>query len=139
VAPPVVPASPPTPAPVAAATPPPATPAPAPIVVARATTPDETVATWYSYVESGNFDAAYSLWSDRMKATYARRENLDERFDQTASISFSQLDVVQQDQRSATVQANFLETYDSGSSRQFIGYWELISVDGRWLLDAPHY
>jgi serine/threonine-protein kinase len=139
VAPTVVPASPPTPAPVAAATPPPATPAPAPIVVARATTPDETVATWYSYVESGNFDAAYSLWSDRMKATYARRENLDERFDQTASISFSQLDVVQQDQRSATVQANFLETYDSGSSRQFIGYWELISVDGRWLLDAPHY
>ena len=135
----VVPAPPATPAPVAAGTPPPATPAPEPIVVARATTPDETVATWYSYVESGNFDAAYSLWSDRMKATYARRENLDERFDQTASIAFSQLDVVQQDQRSATVQANFVETYDSGSSRQFVGYWELISVDGRWLLDAPHY
>ena len=128
----------PTPVPVAAATPPAATPAPA-IIVARAATPDETVATWYSHVANGEFDAAYSLWSDRMRATYPRRENLDERFDQTAAITFTQLQVVQQGQRTATVQANFVETYDSGSSRQFVGYWELIAVDGRWLLDAPHY
>jgi hypothetical protein len=46
---------------------------------------------------------------------------------------------VQQGQRTATVQANFVETYESGSTREFIGYWELIAVDGRWLLDAPHY
>jgi eukaryotic-like serine/threonine-protein kinase len=128
-----------TPVSVAAATPPPTTPAPAPIIVARATTPDETVATWYSYVANGDFDAAYSLWSDRMKATYSRRENLDERFGQTAAITFTHLEVVQQGQRTATVQANFVETYESGSTREFIGYWELIAVGGRWLLDAPHY
>jgi hypothetical protein len=128
-----------TPVWVAAATPPPTTPAPAPIIVARATTPDETVATWYSYVANGDFDAAYSLWSDRMKATYSRRENLDERFGQTAAITFTHLEVVQQGQRTATVQANFVETYESGSTREFIGYWELIAVGGRWLLDAPHY
>lgn len=127
-----------TPFPVAAATPPPATPAPA-IIVARTTAPDETIATWYSNVANGNFDAAYSLWSDRMRATYPRQENLDERFAKTAAITFSQLEVVQQGQRTATVQANFVETYDSGSSREFVGYWELVAVDGRWLLDAPHY
>jgi hypothetical protein len=127
-----------TPFPVAAATPAPATPAPA-IIVARTATPDETIATWYSHVANGNFDAAYSLWSDRMRATYPRQENLDERFAQTAAITFGQLEVVQQGQRTATVQANFVETYDSGSSREFVGYWELVAVDGRWLLDAPHY
>jgi hypothetical protein len=33
--------------------------------------------------------------------------------------------------QSATVQANFTETYDSGASRQFIGYWRLVLVDRR--------
>jgi hypothetical protein len=74
-----------------------------------------------------------------MKATYPRQENLDDRFDDTASITFEQLFVASRTSRTATVQANFVETYDSGSSREFIGYWELVLVDGRWLLDAPHY
>jgi hypothetical protein len=37
------------------------------------------------------------------------------------------------------VQANFTETYDSGSSNRFVGYWRLVRVDGRWLLDDPTY
>jgi hypothetical protein len=37
------------------------------------------------------------------------------------------------------VQADFTETYDTGESRQFIGYWRLVQVDGRWFLDEPHY
>lgn len=40
---------------------------------------------------------------------------------------------------SAIVQANFIETDESGGSREFIGYWELVHVDGAWLLDFPHY
>ena len=40
---------------------------------------------------------------------------------------------------SATVQANFTETYESGATRQFIGYWHLVLVDGQWLLAEPHY
>ena len=39
----------------------------------------------------------------------------------------------------ATIEANFTETYDSGASQSFVGYWELVRVDGRWLLDEPHY
>ncbi|HET8776485.1 MAG TPA: hypothetical protein VFN76_02385 [Candidatus Limnocylindria bacterium] len=142
----------PTPVPTAAPTPPPtplvtpipaptnapATPEPTAVVVALAQ-PDDAVASFYANVAAGSFDAAYALWSDRMKATYSRQENLDDRFAETASITFEQLNVVSQTRSSAVVQANFVETYDSGSSREFIGYWELINVDGRWLLDAPHY
>jgi hypothetical protein len=127
-----------TPAPAPANPPPPATPEPTAVIVALAQ-PDDSVAAFYGNVAAGNFDAAYSLWSDRMKATYPRQENLDDRFDDTASITFEQLFVASRTSRTATVQANFVETYDSGSSREFIGYWELVLVDGRWLLDAPHY
>ena len=101
--------------------------------------PADAVAAFYRNVAAGNFDAAYGLWSDRMRDTYPRTENLDERFDETASITFQQLYVAEQTADRATVQANFTETYDSGSSRQFVGYWRLVLVDGRWLLDEPHY
>ena len=101
--------------------------------------PTDAVAAFYGYASSGQFDAAYSLWSERMRATYPRQENLDERFDQTASVDFQQLSVVEQTADRATVQANFTETYDSGSSRVFVGYWRLVLVDGVWLLDEPHY
>jgi len=120
--------------------PPPPAPSPAPtaIVVAVAQ-PDGSVASFYRNAAAGNFDAAYALWSDGMKATYPRQENLDGRFLQTAGIEFTQLSVVEQTERTATVQADFVETYDGGGSREFIGYWRLVLVDGRWLLDEPNY
>lgn len=125
----------------AADTPAPATPAPRPsgVVAAAVASPADAVVAFYRRVTDGNFDAAYALWSDRMKATYPRQENLDERFDSTASIEFSQLYVAEQTATSATVQANFTETYDGGGSRDFVGYWRLIRTDRGWLLDAPNY
>jgi hypothetical protein len=145
----------PTPEPTAAATPGPATAAPAaaptltpatappsttptPVVVA-VSDPTDAVAAFYGHASSGQFDAAYSLWSERMRATYPRQQNLDQRFDQTASVDFQELSVAEQTAGRATVQANFTETYDSGSSRVFVGYWQLVLVDGVWLLDEPHY
>ena len=120
------------------ATPVPATAAPTPIVVAAAD-PADAVAAFYGNAAAGNFDAAYSIWSERMRITYPRPENLDGRFDETAGITFQQLYVAEQVGDRATVQANFIETYETGSSREFVGYWRLIFVDGRWLLDEPHY
>ena len=120
------------------ATPVPATPAPTSVAVAVGG-PADAVAAFYSNVAVGSFDAAHALWSQRMQATYPRRENLDERFADTASISFEQLYVAEQSADRATVQANFVETYDSDASRKFVGYWRLVLVDGRWLLDEPHY
>jgi hypothetical protein len=112
---------------------------PGPVVVAALAQPDDAVAAFYAHVASGEFDDAYALWSNRMKTTYPRRENLDGRFAETSSITFDRLYVAEERAESATVQANFVETYDSGSSRQFVGYWRLVLVDGRWLLEEPTY
>ena len=109
------------------------------VVVTAVAGPDDTVAAFYGHVVAGRFDEAYELWSPNMKATYPRQENLDQRFDETAAIEFHQLSIAEQGPTTATVQANFLETADSGSSREFIGYWRLVLVDGSWLLDEPHY
>ena len=137
----------PTPMPAPASAPPsvpppaptdPSTPVPTPVIVV-ADSPDAAVAAFYRNVVAGDFDAAYALWSDRMKATYPREGNLDERFDETADISFSELFTAERTDTTAVVQANFTETYDSGASRAFVGYWRLVLVDGRWLLDEPHY
>jgi hypothetical protein len=130
-----------TPSPIAAAADPTATPPPPQptAIVVAATEPDDAVAAFYAFVESQRFDEAYALWSARMKATYPRQSNLDDRFDETTDISFMELRVASRSTEAATVQANFRETYESGSARDFIGYWELVFVDGRWLLDAPTY
>jgi serine/threonine-protein kinase len=124
--------------PAATPAPPAATPAPTAVVVA-ATEPDDAVAAFYGYVEAQRFDEAYALWSERMKAAYPREPNLDERFADTADISFTELRVASRSGNAATVQANFRETYRSGAARDFIGYWQLVLVDGRWLLDQPTY
>ena len=112
---------------------------PTPIVVAVIDPPEAAVAAFYRDAVAGDFDAAYALWDERMRSTYPREANLDERFDQTADITFSALYTAERSDTTAVVQANFTETYDSGSSRDFIGYWRLVLVDGRWLLDEPHY
>jgi hypothetical protein len=135
----------PTPEPVVAATvaPQPTVVAPAPtappVITAAAGSPDDAVIAFYRHVESSRFDEAYALWSPRMKAIYPRSENLDQRFDDTASIAFSQLYVAEQSGSTATVQANFTEVYVGGSSREFIGYWRLIRTSDGWLLHEPTY
>ena len=135
-----------TPAPVAAATPVPttpapvpATPAPTPVIVAMAVTPDQTVATWYSYVVDGEFDAAYALWSDRMRANFPRAGNLDSRWGDTADVSILQLYVTSQTANNANVFIDFIETKDDGSSRRFTGSWDLVRSGDAWLLDQPHF
>ena len=132
--------APPTPAP---ATPEPAAPDPTPEPaaggVAVAGGPQDAVAAFYARVTRGDFDDAYALWSARMKAAYPRQGNLDDRFADTASITFTDLRVASQSGDSATVQANFVERYDGGGSREFIGYWRLVRSGSGWLLDEPTY
>ena len=74
-----------------------------------------------------------------MKDEFERQGNLDGRFADTASVTFDTLFVDDQSATTATVQANFTETYDSGSSNRFVGYRRLVRIDGRWLLDDPTY
>jgi hypothetical protein len=136
-----IPAATPPPTPVPASvrsTPVPATPEPT-AIVAVAGEPADAAAAFYGHAVDEEFDAAYALWSERMKGDFPRQENLDGRFDDTAAITFTQLRTVARDSERAVVQANFVEQYESGGTREFIGYWELVLVEGRWLLDQPHY
>jgi len=128
---------PPTATPVAALQTSPVSPTPSTVVAAA--DPGGTVLTFYQAVAGEDFDTAYALWDEGMRATYPREPNLESRFDDTAAITFSQLAVAEISGDSATVQANFTETYESGATRHFIGYWRLVLVDGQWLLAEPHY
>ena len=139
-----------TPSPAVVQTPTPATPVPSapstpeqsrpPIVVAsRGLTPSETVVRFYSLVADGSFNAAYALWSDRMKVNFPRAENLDQRFDDTASITMHRRDLLYQDAGNSVVGVEFTERYDGGAWRRFDGSWELVKVNGEWLLDWPHF
>lgn len=128
-----------TPQPTAAPTsPPPPTASPAQVASTDLSAP-EAVTRFYSFVTNGRFDAAYALWSDRMKATYPRQENLDRRFDDTAAIRIHGLEMVSQDGGRAVVAIDFTETYEGGATRRFRGSWELVRAGDRWLLDAPHF
>jgi len=131
----------PTSVPSALPTPPPvvAEQTPAPATTVTAGDPVEAVVAFYEAAAGEDYDAAYALWNERMRAAYPREPNLDRRFDDTVDVTFSQLSLAELSGDAATVQANFTETYESGGSRQFIGYWRLVLVDGRWLLDEPHY
>jgi cytoskeletal protein RodZ len=139
----------PTPAPTAAPTPQPPAPTPAPVAVvpepgqpvaaAATADPAQAVATWYDLVAAGRFDEAYAMWSPRMQASFDRQGNLDGRWDNTASVTINSVYVTNQSGGSAAVQIDFTETYDAGSARRFVGWWELVLVDGHWLLDWPHF
>jgi len=138
----------PTPQPTPAPTPPPTpqpTPAPTPVPavaaqpVAATITPDEAVALWYDHVEDGRFDAAYAMWSERMKAQFERQYNLDGRWDDTADVNILRLWVVEQTRSWAAVQIDFIETKESGATRRFFGWWELVRSGDGWLLDQPHF
>jgi hypothetical protein len=133
------PAPPETPAPTAPTTAPTAAPTAAPSEVVAISRPDDAVAAFYDHVAAESFDVAYGLWSERMRQMYPRAENLDGRFDDTAGIAFEELYVAEQAGDRATVQANFVETYESGATRRFVGYWRLVLVEGQWLLDEPNY
>lgn len=129
---------PPTPQPTSVPTAEPATPMPVRAASVDLTAP-EAVTRFYSLVTDGRFDDAYALWSDRMRSTYPRQENLDDRFGATAAIEVHRLELVSQSADRAVVAIDFTETYEGGSWRRFQGSWELVRSGDRWILDAPHF
>ncbi|HEX2222302.1 MAG TPA: hypothetical protein VHK06_07235, partial [Candidatus Limnocylindria bacterium] len=65
--------------------------------------------------------------------------NLDLRWRDTADVNILQIYVARQTATTASVQIDFIETKENGSSRRFIGWWELIRSGDGWLLDQPHF
>ena len=100
--------------------------------------PSATVADFYNRVAQHDFASAAQLWSPRMQATFPPRENIDERFSQTQSVSLRRADVVSQDPSSgqATVAVDLVES-TGGASHHWVGTWYLVRGQNGWLLDQP--
>jgi serine/threonine-protein kinase len=140
-----------TPAPTARPTPPP-TPRPTP-TPPRATAPPvqaglpardpaETVARFYRLVVAERFDDAAALWTPSMLERYPPDAYIDGRFAPTTRIDLLRNDIVAIDPEAgtATVAVDLVEYRESGPSpRRFTGSWDLVLVDGVWLMNDPDF
>jgi serine/threonine-protein kinase len=113
---------------------------PAPALPAR--DPAETVARFYRLVVEERFDEAAALWTAGMRERYPPDGNIDGRFAPTTDIDLVRNEIVAIDPQAgtATVAVDLIEYRESGPSpRRFVGDWDLVLVDGRWLMDDPDF
>jgi hypothetical protein len=102
-----------------------------------ASDPGAAVSSFYALVSSHQFDSAAQLWSPRMRAAFPPDTNLIERFSQTQNIRLQRADVVSQDQSTATVAVDLVESNRSAGERHFVGNWYLVRGANGWVLDQP--
>jgi len=116
------------------------TPRPAVAVAGPARDPAETVARFYSLVERHDYDAAAALWSPRMRREYPPSRYIDGRFDATTRIDINRLRIQRMSvsSRTAVVSIDITEYRSSGSARRWVGTWDLVLINGAWLMDDPH-
>ncbi len=129
----------PPPAPTTAPPAPAPAPASEPLVQLNSSAGVDTVIRWYDLLVAGQFDSAYALWSERMKANFPRQGNLDSRWANTTSVSINEARVVSQSGNRMTVAVDFVETLANGTSRRYAGTWQLTASPNGWLLDQPSF
>ena len=113
---------------------------PAPAGPAR--DPAETVARFYRLVVEERFDEAAALWTAEMRERYPPAGNIDGRFAPTTDIELVRNEIVAMDVAAGTanVAVDLIEYRESGPSpRRFVGDWDLVLVDGRWLMSDPDF
>lgn len=97
--------------------------------------PDGTVARFYQLVAQHDFDAAVSLWSAHMQASYPPGENVYQRFADTSSLTLLRDQVSASSDSTAVVGIDLVEVRD-GRTYRWTGSWYLVRGQG-WLLDQP--
>jgi hypothetical protein len=75
-----------------------------------------------------------------MRGEYPPSRYIAGRFDATTRIDMNRLRIerVSLARRSAVVFMDITEYRRSGSARHWTGTWELVLVNGEWLMDEPH-
>jgi hypothetical protein len=97
---------------------------------------------FYDAVASHDWATATSLWSARMQGDYPPQQYLVDRFTPTTGIKILDIRTRAVDGGAGTARVSVsLIEYRSvePSPRTFAGYWDLVRVDGRWLLDHPSF
>jgi serine/threonine-protein kinase len=104
--------------------------------------PAETVARFYRLVIEERFDEAAALWTADMRERYPPEGNIDGRFAPTTDIDLVRNEIIAIDPQAGTanVAVDLIEYRESGPSpRRFVGDWDLVLVDGSWLMDDPDF
>ena len=104
--------------------------------------PSRAVRAFYTSVEDHDWQRAIALWSPSMQERYPPDEWLIDRFRPTTRIDITQLDTVSIDRDAgrARVSVTLVEyRRDEASPRTFAGAWDLVRIDGLWVLDDPHF
>src|SRR5215212_5537449 len=127
-----------TPAPTPRVTPKPP-PAPVPTPVQPPTgSPSGAVLAFYEAVENHDWDTAIDLWSPSMQQRYPPQEWLINRFRRTTRIDVTRIKTVSRSGDQARVEVSLTEYRTvEPSPRRFVGAWDLVLRDGRWLLNDP--
>jgi len=132
--PPPAPTEPPTPAS------PEPTPAPTPTPTPDASGPRRTVLEFYEAVENHLWDTATALWSESMQESYPPDVYLVDRFADTSRIDVTYAETVERGDGHARVEVALVEyRILDPTPRTIVGAWDLVRVDGAWLLDVPYF
>jgi serine/threonine-protein kinase len=122
------------------------TPAPTPRATSASTTtastsgPAGAVVDFYDAVEEHDWDRAISRWSPSMQERYPVDEWLIGRFRPTTRIDITRLSTLSVDGDRARVAVTLVEYRTvEPSPRTLSGAWDLVRIDGRWLLDDPDF
>ena len=95
---------------------------------------------FYDAVEDHDWDTAIALWSPSMQERYPPQEWLIDRFKRTTRIDITRLVTVSEGDGRARVQVSLTEYRTvEPSPRRFVGAWDLVLRDGRWLLHDPDF
>jgi hypothetical protein len=125
------------------ATPSPATPAnPTEPTTGQLSAPARAVVSFYQAVVAHDWDRAISLWSPSMQERYPPQDWLIDRFRSTTRIDITRLATVfvNRAEGTARVSVTLVEYRKTGTSpRTFVGAWDLVRIDGRWLLNDPDF
>jgi len=118
--------------------PPPADqPVPVPAFQTLVGEPTTRVAGFYQAVAAHQFDAAAAAWSVRMQANYPPSEFIDRRFAYTQQMNLRAAHVLANNGQVATVYIDLIEVY-AGTTRHWVGTWQLVSSSSGWLLNQPN-
>jgi hypothetical protein len=104
--------------------------------------PARSVWAFYDAAASHDWPTAISLWSTRMQTDYPPQEFLIDRFTPTTRIKITDIRTRAVDSGAGTARVSVsLIEYRTvePSPRTFSGSWDLVLVDGRWLLDHPNF
>jgi hypothetical protein len=112
-------------------------PAPVPGAQAGASDPRGSISSFYQAVAAHQFDAAAATWSARMQSAYPPPQYINQRFAYTQQMNLRQAQVIANNGQTATVYIDLIEVY-AGSTRHWVGTWQLVETPSGWLLNQPN-